>query len=102
MPRGTAFFHTTGEKSGLAVSAEEKGDVLILRVSDNGRGIPPERLADLGRQPVKSQRGSGTALFQLAQVLALVFGSQAGLALSNRPSAGTDVMLTVPKRNEPW
>lgn len=86
----------------LTVSAEEKGDVLILRVSDNGRGIPPERLADLGRRPVRSERGCGTALFQLAQVLALVFGSQAGLAVSNRPDAGTDVMLTVPKRHEPW
>ena len=76
--------------------------MLILRVSDNGRGIPPERLADLGRRPVRSERGSGTALFQLSQVLALVFGSHAGLAISNRPGAGTDVMLTVPKRNEPW
>jgi two-component system, LytTR family, sensor histidine kinase LytS len=76
--------------------------VLILRVSDNGRGIPPERLADLGRRPVGSERGSGTALFQLAQVLALVFGSHAGLAVSNRPGAATDVMLAVPKRNEPW
>jgi two-component system sensor histidine kinase LytS len=76
--------------------------VLILRVSDNGRGISPERLADLGRRPVGSERGSGTALFQLAQVLALVFGSHAGLAVSNRPGAATDVMLAVPKRNEPW
>jgi len=86
----------------LCVDATERDGVLILKVRDNGCGIPPDRLADLGQRPVASEYGSGTALYQLAQALALAFGSHARLAIETRPGAGTEVTLTLPKRSEPW
>jgi hypothetical protein len=50
MPRGTAFFHTTGEKSGLEVAdaglyhclgedAEENGEILIPERETSGRVV---------------------------------------------------------------
>ncbi len=86
----------------LCVDAAEREGVLILKVRDNGRGIPPDRLADLGQRPVASEHGSGTALYQLAQALALAFGTRARLAIETRPGVGTEVTLTLPKRSEPW
>lgn len=86
----------------LCVDAAEQDGVLILKVRDNGRGIPPDRLADLGQRPVASEHGSGTALYQLAQALALAFGTRARLAIETRPGVGTEVTLTLPKRSEPW
>ncbi|MGH8654423.1 MAG: hypothetical protein ACREYE_20655 [Gammaproteobacteria bacterium] len=62
--------------------------------------------ADLGQRPVASEHGSGTALYQLAQALALAFETRARLAIETRPGVGTKVTLTLPKtlpkRSEPW
>lgn len=86
----------------LSLNAAERDGVLVLKVRDNGRGIPPDRLADLGQRPVASEHGSGTALYQLAQALALVFEARARLAIESCPGVGTEVTLTLPKRSEPW
>lgn len=88
--------------SELCVEAEEREDSLVLKVRDNGRGIPPDKLADLGWRSVVSKHGSGTALYQLKQSLELAFGVSDPISIKSRPGIGTEVILTLPKRSEPW
>lgn len=86
----------------LHVLAEAQHDLLVLSVTDNGRGIPPERLVLLGLEPVASNRGTGTALYQLRQSLQLTFGSKARLLFESQIGAGTKATLMLPRREMPW
>ncbi len=85
----------------LAVSAQSEGVNLLLKVTDNGRGIASERLAELGKHPVRSEnKGGGVALQQLLQSLRLVFGEQVDLSFDSVLGNGTVAMLRQVKRSE--
>jgi two-component system sensor histidine kinase LytS len=84
----------------LAVSAQSEGVNLLLKVTDNGRGIASERLAELGKHPVRSEnKGGGVALQQLLQSLRLVFGEQVELSFDSAVGLGTIAMLRQVKRS---
>lgn len=89
-----------GRAEGFAirVGAVDLGDRLALRLADNGSGMAPERLAKLGKGPVESFRGNGSALHQLAQSLQLAFRGHADLSIASEQGAGTEVVLTLPKK----
>lgn len=86
----------------IVISAEAQRDKLVVGVTDNGRGIAPERLALLGLQPVASNRGSGTALYQLRQSLQLAFGQKGQLVIESRIGAGTKATLILPRQEATW
>ena len=85
----------------LLVSARTEGELLLLQVSDNGRGITPERLLELGNRPVQSEnKGSGVALHQLLQSLRLIFGESVELSFDSIVGQGTVALLKQAKRSE--
>lgn len=86
----------------VRVTATAPEGQVILKVSDNGRGMEAERLTILGRAPVESARGGGTGLYRLAQSLELGFGDRAKMSLRSRPDAGTEVVVTLPAEDRPW
>lgn len=78
----------------LAVCAANEGNRLLLQVTDNGRGIRPDRLAELGNHPVESEHGGGgVALHQLVQSLRLIFDDNVTLSFNSAENQGTTVML---------
>ena len=78
----------------LVVSARPEGANLLLQVTDNGRGIKPERLAELGKCPLQSENeGGGVALHQLLQSLQLIFGESVELSFDSVVDRGTVAML---------
>lgn len=84
----------------LHISAMEQADNLLLSVQDNGKGIAPERLAELGKAPVTSYKsGGGVALYQITQSLKLEFGETAYLSLTSEDQKGTLAVLSQPKRS---
>lgn len=84
----------------LVVSGQEDHGDLRLTVSDNGKGIAPERLQLLGHQPIPSDnKGGGVALHQLLQCLRLVFGEQAGLTIDSTIGTGTVALIKHVKRS---
>ncbi len=80
----------------------DHGLTLTLRVSDNGNGIPAPRLAELGKRPVDSVNGNGSALYHLRQSFNLAFPRQSTLTVNSWEGHGTEVILTIPKRSTPW
>ena len=85
----------------LTVNAATEGADLLFKVTDNGRGIAPERLAALGKNPVQSEnKGGGVALHQLLQSLRLVFGESVELSFDSAVGCGTVAMLRQVKRSE--
>lgn len=83
----------------LAVSAQTEGALLLLQVTDNGRGMTPERLTELGKNPVQSKNESGgVALHQLLQSLRLIFGENVELSFDSVVDKGTIAMLRQAKK----
>jgi LytS/YehU family sensor histidine kinase len=86
----------------IHIEGEDFGKTLQLRVIDNGCGIAPERLQELGKQPVQSEQGNGSALLQMSQSLNLAFNGAAKLDIQSQLGAGTKVVLDLPKRSKSW
>ncbi|MFZ2726652.1 MAG: LytS/YhcK type 5TM receptor domain-containing protein [Methylococcaceae bacterium] len=86
----------------IIISGEETINSVILHVRDNGKGIAPERLPLLTKQIVKSDSGSGTALYYLNQSLLLAFRGQAKLTVDSIENKGTIVSLSFPKELVRW
>ncbi len=72
---------------------------LIIDVWDNGIGIPEDRRVLLGREPVKSEKGTGTALENLARRIENLYGGDGKFQIENRPTGGSHARLAVPIRD---
>ena len=78
---------------------------LIIHVSDNGHGIPKERLAELndrlasndanGLKP-DGKKGAGIGLANIHKRIKLQMGPQYGLAISSTLNIGTEIEVTLP------
>ena len=82
----------------IRVTAETAGDMLTVRVEDNGCGIAPERLTDI-RQAMEKDAGRAEKYFALVNVAARLrsrYGGRASIDLSSRPGEGTEVVIRVP------
>jgi len=66
-----------------------------LKVSDNGRGIPPE-LASQVFDPFFTTRSAGTGL-GLALCRSIIESVGGRINLSSRPNEGTEVVVTLPR-----
>lgn len=91
-------------KSGfmLKVSAYETGDQLHIKVCDNGEGVEPERLKQLGKKPVEApQKKGGNALYRLAETLKRLHAGNANLEFDHNRPQGFCVIITLPKTNQP-
>lgn len=71
---------------------------IIIRVSDNGKGILPERLCeiqeDLGNDNL-NDRGS-LGLKNVHNRLRILYGDEAGLLIDSQENEGTTVMIRIP------
>jgi signal transduction histidine kinase len=74
------------EPGRLHIASRREGDLLHLRVDDDGLGLPPEGAAE------------GVGLGNTRARLSLLFGSAASLELSRQPAGGTRVELRLPFR----
>lgn len=79
----------------IRVHLAQVGEQLVLTVTDNGQGIPPDQVARLGHEEVASLHGSGTALQNLAQRLTSLYGPQGTLTVTSQPGR-TRVTVTWP------
>ncbi|NOU23737.1 MAG: histidine kinase [Methyloglobulus sp.] len=86
----------------ITLTGEDNGQAMRLSIIDNGCGIAPGRLQELCKSPVQSEQGSGNALHQMNQSLNLAFNGRAKLDIQSQLGKGTKVILTLPKRSEPW
>ena len=87
----------------LSVRVNEDGGNIILLIMDNGNGIQPERLAEICKRSVNSDcGGGGIALFNLSNSLDITFSGKAKLAINSQANCGTETIIILPKRNEPW
>ena len=81
----------------ITISARLHNHSLVLSVQDDGRGIDPQRLKRLGKEPVdSSHREGGQGLYHLHQTLKEIYGKMARLEIDSVPHQGTTVRLVLP------
>jgi len=81
----------------IAVKAGIANGALHISVTDNGRGMTPEKLEEV-RQMTKFDRAdtSEIGLTNLASRLNILYGGQASFAINSELGIGTTVELTIP------
>ena len=79
---------------------EQKENFVLVQVSDNGIGIPPDRVEKVGKEVIESEKGTGTALENLNKRLVGLFGLEASLQFSQNKTGGTTVLLKIPLDRE--
>ena len=97
-----ALYHGVKLKRGLGhiyVTGRGEGDEILLQVTDDGVGIPPEWLAQLTRSIEQGER-VGFGLSTVHERVQLFFGPSYGLSISSQPGAGTTISIRIPWRKE--
>jgi signal transduction histidine kinase len=90
--------HGIGKRAGtgwITIAAEREGDVLALRVSDNGPGFEPAP-EEHAQRPV--HEGMGLAITRGR--LQSLYGPNQSLVLKNLPAGGVEARITMPFRTE--
>lgn len=81
----------------IRIDIKQEEAKLLLTVTDNGIGVPPERLADLGQRVVNSMKnGSGSALFNIKERLTALFSQDATFKMESKQGQGTTIFITLP------
>ena len=74
---------------------------IILLISDDGVGIPPEKLANILSGTGKSSSGgTNIAVYNTHRRLQILYGGEYGLSYSSKPGQGTEVTIRLPAHKE--
>ena len=86
----------------ILVRGSREGEDVFLDVTDNGLGMPEERVRELlsGREPdmeeSSSRHGNGVGLYNVHTRIRLRFGASYGLIIASEPDEGTTVRIHLP------
>jgi len=96
------FFHGFEDGKGVIhLTVQEKGNHLLLKLSDNGAGISPDKLKLLLLPNMTNRKGRGGLGVQNAdQKFKLHFGLQYGLTVQSIQGEGTMIIIEWPKKED--
>ncbi|MCU0425371.1 MAG: response regulator [Candidatus Kapabacteria bacterium] len=86
-------------KSTITLAGEQRGDFYVISIQDEGRGMKPEQIANIGAymqfdRDRHEQQGQGLGLEITKRIVELHGGS---LTISSTPNVGTIVQVFLPK-----
>jgi PAS domain S-box-containing protein len=83
----------------IRIDGEQKGDDLIVRIVDNGSGIPEKhlpRIFDMFYRASENSQGSGLGLYIVKEALQKLGGA---ISVESEFKAGTTFTISIPLRN---
>ncbi|MFM9277474.1 sensor histidine kinase [Paenibacillus jiagnxiensis] len=89
-------FHEEGDKGEVTLSVFREDEYMVLMTEDNGQGIEPELLQQLGKREIQSARGTGTALYNISKRIEEMFGPEADFRIHSKPGLGTAITIRLP------
>lgn len=100
-----SIYHGIKEMRGkgiIRIKGWKEKNKVFIQVSDNGLGIPEEKLEELFSKDYR-EKGSAFGLFNIQQRLQIYFGKEYGLTVESKLSQGTKATVCIPvdfKRKE--
>lgn len=79
----------------VKISIKKDQHIVYVTVEDNGHGMSEERMDQIGRIPIQSEKGAGLALYNVNRRLIMTFGESAALQISSQPDKGTIVYFSI-------
>lgn len=79
----------------IRVTGRAQDQLVVLEVTDDGRGMTGERLAEV-RASLADDGVKGFGLRAVHQRIQILFGSEYGLTVESTPDVGTRVTVTIP------
>lgn len=94
-------FRPESDSNRIAVTVVREEENIVVRVADNGKGMPPEKLAEirkrLARKPDSGALGGGSlGLLNVNERIRSHYGSDYGLTVNSGPDQGCEVTLKLP------
>ncbi|MFC9774817.1 cache domain-containing sensor histidine kinase [Paenibacillus chitinolyticus] len=94
-------FRPESDSNRIAVSMTREEENIVVRVADNGKGMPPERLAEIRKRLAMKPDSGGLGgdslgLVNVNERIRSHYGSDYGLAIDSGPDQGCEVMLKLP------
>lgn len=75
-----------------------ESDAAVIMISDDGVGIPPEKLSTLLTEKEEQVKANGhIGAYNTHRRLQILFGDSYGLSYSSTPGRGTDVEIRIPR-----
>ncbi|MBN8210188.1 sensor histidine kinase [Bacillus sp. NTK071] len=78
----------------ISISKQQYG--ILVCVTDNGEGMAPDRLDELGKSHVYSQSGTGLGLYNVNRRLTMLFGDDASIKIDSKQNEGTTICFLIP------
>lgn len=100
-----AIEHGLSDKSGdklIHVWARLEGGVIHIKIEDNGRGIEPEKIAQIvkGHVPENSDQHMSIGIQNVDRRLKLKYGAEYGVHVTSEPGMGTCIEIIIPTKEE--
>ncbi|PLR83600.1 sensor histidine kinase [Bacillus sp. V33-4] len=90
------------QKAEITVRAYAKGGKMVVVTEDNGKGIPASMLKHLGNDTVRSEEGTGTALWNIKNRIQEIYGAEGNFLIESEQGKGTKVFITMPLEQSKW
>ena len=96
---GNSIFHGFAEKETdceITISAFTEGDILYIRLTDNGEGISPTRLSELQENEYESEgHHHGIGIKNIRKRLQYIYGGRSAVELESEIGTGTAVTVKI-------
>lgn len=99
-----AIYHAfkNGKAGKIIVKVQQKDHQLVLIAEDNGCGMRKEQVLKLGKSIMKSEKGTGTALWNIYQRIHEIYGKEAIFQISSTLDVGTKIQIQLPLKATRW
>lgn len=82
----------------LAIKIVQVDNCILLSVADDGMGIPPETLSDIGKVlDYDENPGAHYGLYHCQRIVQLLYGKEYGLRIDSKEGKGTTVTIYLPR-----
>lgn len=88
-----------GEKK-LILEAESDEKILTISITDNGKGMSPERIREIIEGKVQQQKQHGVGLYNVHRRIQMNYGNEYGIRIFSELDRGTKIRIMIPREKQ--